>query len=189
MKDKKDIAALISGCRKGQARYQKALVDNYSDLLFSVCRRYMGEDSKAQDALQETFIRVFRSFNTYDAEKGALTSWMRKIAVNCCLRSLSKKNLEISNLSIVDYDQRYSINAAAVSNLQKEDLLDLVKSLPDGYRQVFNLSVIEGYSHREIGIMLGIKAVSSRSNLSRAKDLLRKKISELNSKEQWTKTN
>lgn len=149
----------------------------------------MGEDSKAQDALQETFIRIFRSFNTYNPDKGALTTWMRKIAVNCCLRSLSKKNLEISNLSIVDYDQRYSIDAIAVSNLQRDDLLELVKSLPDGYRQVFNLAVIEGYSHREIGELLGIKEVSSRSNLSRAKDLLRKKISELNSREQWTKIN
>lgn len=189
MKNKKDIADLIAGCRKGKARYQKALVNDYSDLLFSICRRYMGDEGKAQDALQETFIRVFRSFNTYDDQKGALTTWMRKIAVNCCLRSLSKKKLEISNLSIVDYDQRYSIEAEAVSNLNHEDLMTLVQSLPDGYRQVFNLSVIEGYSHRDIGTLLGIQEVSSRSNLSRAKVLLRKKIAELKSSEQWTKTN
>jgi len=189
LKNNNDIEILISGCRKGQARHQKALVQNYSDLLFSVCRRYMGEDSKAQDALQETFIRIFRSFHTYNPDKGALTSWMRKIAVNCCLRSLGKKKLEISNLSIVDYDQRYSIDPEAVSNLQRDDLMEIVKSLPEGYRQVFNLAVIEGYSHREIGELLGIKEVSSRSNLSRAKDLLRKKINESNSREQWTKIN
>jgi len=145
----------------------------------------MGDETKAQDVLQETFIRIFKGFETYDPEKGALSSWMRKIAVNCALKSLKKKKLEISNLSVVDYDQKFSVAPEAVSKMSHDDLMELVQTLPDGYRQVFNLSVIEGYNHKEIGEMLGIEAVSSRSNLSRAKQLLRKKITEAKKADQW----
>ena len=148
----------------------------------------MGDDTKAQDILQETFIRIFKSFKTYDPDKGALSTWMRKIAINCALRSLNKKTLEISNLSVVDYDQKYNVEPEAISKLSHDDLLKIVQTLPDGYRQVFNLSVIEGYSHREIGEMLGIAAVSSRSNLSRAKQLLRKKILDSKTTDQWIRT-
>ena len=148
----------------------------------------MGDDTKAQDILQETFIRIFKSFKTYDPDKGALSTWMRKIAINCALRSLNKKTLEISNLSVLDYDQKYNVEPEAISKLSHDDLLKIVQTLPDGYRQVFNLSVIEGYSHREIGEMLGIAAVSSRSNLSRAKQLLRKKILDSKTTDQWIRT-
>ena len=180
-----DINKIILGCQKGQAKYQKALVDNYSELLYSVCRRYTGDDTKAQDVLQETFIRIFKSFKTYDPEKGALSSWMRRIAVNCALKSLKKKSLEVSNLSVLDYDQKYSVEPEALSKMSHDDLLKIVQTLPEGYRQVFNLSVIEGFNHKEIGEMLGIEAVSSRSNLSRAKQLLRKKILEAKTTDQW----
>ena len=147
----------------------------------------MGDETKAQDILQETFIRIFKSFKTYDPEKGALSTWMRRIAVNCALKSLKKKSLEVSNLSVLDYEEKYSVAPDVISKLSHDDLLNLVQNLPDGYRQVFNLSVIEGYSHKEIAVMLGIAAVSSRSNLSRAKQLLRKKILEGKTTDQWIK--
>ena len=88
----------------------------------------------------------------------------------------------------MDYDQKYNVEPEAISKLSHDDLLKIVQTLPDGYRQVFNLSVIEGYSHREIGEMLGIAAVSSRSNLSRAKQLLRKKILDSKTTDQWIRT-
>ena len=122
-----------------------------------------------------------------DSEKGALSTWMRKVTVNVALRSLSKKNLEVSTLT-VELNNRHAIDPSIFSKIGHDDLLELVKTLPDGYRQVFNLSVIEGYSHREIGDMLGIKEVSSRSNLSRAKQILRKKLLELKNNDQWIKT-
>jgi len=112
---------------------------------------------------------------------------MRKICVNVALRSLRKKNLEVSTLT-VDFNNRIAVEPEVMANFGKDDLMKVVMTLPEGYRQVFNLSVIEGYSHREIGEMLGIKEVSSRSNLSRAKQILRKKLQAYKNSDQWIKT-
>lgn len=187
MKKQFTTEEIITGCREGQALCQRALVDNYSELLYSVALRYTGDETKSQDVLQETFIKVFKSFKTYDPNKGALSTWMRKITVNVALRSLSKKNLEVSTLT-VDINNRHAVSAEVMSKMGHDDLMKVVQTLPDGYRQVFNLSVIEGYSHREIGEMLNIQEVSSRSNLSRAKQILRKKLQALKNSDQWIKT-
>ena len=146
----------------------------------------MGDETKAKDILQESFIRIFKSFNTFDPTRGSLGGWMRTITVNVALRSLGKRRLETSNLS-VEHQNKISVDPKVVSKLGVDELMAIVKTLPDGYRQVFNLSVIEGYSHKEIGAKLGIAEVSSRSNLSRAKQLLRKKLQELQNSESWTK--
>jgi len=147
----------------------------------------MGDETKSQDILQEAFIRIFKAIKTYDSNKGALSTWMRKITVNVALRSLSKKNLEISTLT-VDFHDRQVIAPEVMNKFNHDDLLKIVQTLPEGYRQVFNLSVIDGYSHKEIGKMLNIKEVSSRSNLSRAKQILRKKLQTFTNSDQWTKT-
>lgn len=187
MKKQLTIEDIIDGCRTGQANCQRALVDNYSELLYSVCLRYTGDETKSKDVLQESFIRIFKFFKTYDTNKGSLTAWMRKICVNVALRSLRKKNLEVSTLT-VDFNNRIAVEPEVMANFGKDDLMKVVMTLPEGYRQVFNLSVIEGYSHREIGEMLGIKEVSSRSNLSRAKQILRKKLQAYKNSDQWIKT-
>jgi len=181
------IEEIITGCRNGQAHCQRALVHNYSELLYSICLRYTGDETKSKDVLQESFIRIFRFFKSYDSNKGSLTAWMRKITVNVALRSLSKKSLEVSTLT-VDFNNRVAVQPEVMARFGKEDLMKVVMTLPDGYRQVFNLSVIEGYSHKEIAEMLGIKEVSSRSNLSRAKQLLRKKLNASKNSDQWIKT-
>ena len=151
-----------------------------------MCRRYIGDETKSKDVLQDSFIRIFKSFKNYDADKGSLAGWMRKITVNMALRSLSKKNLEISALT-VDFNEKFSIAPEIAQKLNHDDLLKVVMTLPEGYRQVFNLSVIEGYSHKEISEMLDIKEVSSRSNLSRAKQILRNKLTALKNSDRWTK--
>lgn len=186
MKKAYSIEEIISGCRQGQAQYQKALVEHYSGLLYSVCRRYIGDETKSQDVLQDSFIRIFKSFKNYDADKGALGAWMRKITVNMALRSLSKKNLEISALT-VDFNEKFSVAPEVAQKMNHDDLMKVVMTLPEGYRQVFNLSVIEGYSHKEISKMLNIQEVSSRSNLSRAKQILRKKLTSFKNSDRWTK--
>lgn len=181
------IEEIITGCRNGQAHCQRALVNNYSELLYSICLRYTGDETKSKDVLQESFIRIFKYFKSYDSDKGSLTAWMRKITVNVALRSLKKKNLEVSSLT-VDINNRAAVEPEVMARFGKEDLMKVVMTLPDGYRQVFNLSVIEGYSHKEIAEMLGIQEVSSRSNLSRAKNILRKKLNATKKSDQWIKT-
>lgn len=186
MKNNFSIEQIITGCKKGQPVHQRALVDGYSELLYSVALRYMGEKMLAQDVLQEAFIRIFRFINDFDSDKGSLTAWMRKITVNVALKKLSKKKHKVTELSY-EVSQKLSTEADILDKLNCDEILDVVRSLPDGYRQIFNLSVIEGYSHREIGEMIGIQEVSSRSKLSRAKQLLRNKLLNSYKSESWTK--
>lgn len=186
MKQPYSIEEIITGCRKGQAVYQKALVEHYSELLFSVCRRYIGDETKSKDVLQDAFIRIFKSFKNYDENKGSLAGWMRKITVNMALRSLGKRKLEVSALT-VDFNEKFSVAPEVAQKMNHDDLMKTVMTLPDGYRQVFNLAVIEGYSHREIAQKLNIREVSSRSNLSRAKKILRTKLTAIKNSDRWTK--
>ncbi len=182
------IEDIISGCQDGHAECQQALVHRFSGLLYSVCLRYMGDATKSQDILQDAFIRIFRYIDTFDSSKGSLQGWMRKITVNVALKSLNKKKLDTTSLS-VDYNDQISVAPDAITNMSVDSLMDIVRTLPEGYRQVFNLSVIEGYSHKEIGDMLGIADVTSRSNLSRAKQILRKKLKSFQTNESWGKIN
>ena len=180
------IEDIINGCKKGHAECQKALVNRYSGLLYTVCLRYMGDETKSKDVLQDAFIRIFKYINNFDSDKGSLQAWMRKIVVNTALRNLQSKKINTSTLSL-DINENASIEPSIIDKMAVDDLMKLIQTLPDGYRQVFNLSVIEGYSHKEIGKMLNIQEVSSRSNLSRAKQLLRTKLLALKKDETWVK--
>ncbi len=188
MTDQLKLDHIIEGCRNGKANSQKALVNQFSGLLYSICLRYLGDEAKAKDCLQDSFIRIFKYFKNFDGSKGSLQSWMRKITVNVALKTLNKNKLDTTPLSL-DYNDKMSVAPDAVSKMSVDDLMKVVQSLPDGYRQVFNLSVIEGYNHREIAEMLGIQEVTSRSNLSRAKQLLRKKLISFQNSESWVKIN
>ncbi len=188
MGKKYNIEEIIEGCKNKQPIYQRALVDGFSDLLYSISLRYVGHPATAQDVLQEAFIRIFKAFKNYDSDKGSLSAWMRKITVNEALKSLNKKKVKYSTLS-VDFNEKYGVAPEILRKMDAEDLLKVVQSLPEGYRQVFNLSVIEGYSHKEISQLLGIQPVSSRSNLSRAKQILRKKLNSFKNSETWVRTN
>ncbi len=188
MTDQQQLNHIISGCKANKSESQKALVQRFSGLLYTICLRYMGDQMKAQDVLQDSFIRIFKYIHNFDPDKGSITSWMRKVTVNTALKNLNKKVPQTTSLSL-DYNDRVSVAPEAISNMSVDDLMAIIRTLPDGYRQVFNLSVIEGYNHKEIGEKLGIQEVTSRSNLSRAKQLLRKKLLNHNSKESWVKIN
>lgn len=177
---------IISGCKQGHAPCQKALVQRYSGFLFSICLRYIGDETKSKDVLQDAFIRIFKYIRSFDADKGSLKTWMSKIVVNTALKQINKKGLENSTLTI-DFNDKVSVEPSILDKMATDDLLELVRSLPEGYRQVFNLSVIEGYSHKEIAKMLKIKEVSSRSNLSRAKQILRIKLMAFKNSESWAR--
>ncbi len=177
------INAIMRGCQKGDPVSQKALVMECSEMLYTVALRYMRDQFKAQDVLQDSFVRVFKSINTFDEKKGDAKAWMRRIVINTALKELGKKRYT-EEFDPVHHDYE-GMDPAAVSNLQAEDLLEVVKDLPTMYRKVFNLAVIDGYNHREIAELLGINESTSRSNLTRAKSLLRKNLLKLENQEVW----
>lgn len=185
MPKKLSMDAIMLGCQKGDPICQKELVMECSEMLFTVALRYMRDHFKAQDVLQDAFIRVFKSIQTFDPNKGNAKAWMRRIVINTALKALNKQQYtEDIDATFGGYD---AMDAEVVSQLQAEDLLEVVKSLPTMYRKVFNLSVIDGFNHKEIAEMLGINESTSRSNLTRAKSLMRKHLLKLETEELWVK--
>jgi RNA polymerase sigma factor (sigma-70 family) len=167
---------LVEGCKKGNAKSQRWLFDQYAGKMMTVCRRYSCDQDEAEDMLQESFIRVFQYIDQYRFE-GSLEGWIRRIVVHTALRILQKKKFHFTD---IDEDlEVQSMDSDAVSNLGTEELLKLISGLPDGYRIVFNLYVLEGYDHNEIAGMLDISPVTSRSQLSKARKLLKTQIENL----------
>jgi len=166
---------LIQGCKDLEVKFQRALVAQYSGILYSVARRYCGDGALAKDALQEGLIRIFKNIDKFRADGGNFQGWMKRIVANEALRVISKE-LKVSSQNIDDVPG-IEISPSAIDRLHEEELLRLIQGLPLGYREVFNMYIIEGYDHKEIGQLLGIEASSSRAKLSRAKKMLQQKIS------------
>ena len=170
---------LIKDCQNGKKSSQYELVKRYSKMLMVVCKRYVRDESTAKDVLQETLIRIFRSIEKYQAT-GSFEGWMRKIAVRCSLQWL-EKNKSRREVQVVDMNIEEPTNPQEYDNLSIEEIVRLIEELPEGYRMVFNLNIIEGYDHKEIAELLNISESSSRSQLVRARRLLQKKINSFNS--------
>ncbi len=170
-------AEVLEACKKGNPRAQKAVYDALSGKMFAVCLRYMGDRETAADILQDGFVTLFTKLESYSGE-GSFEGWARKIFVNTALMSLRKHDvLKQSD----DVDEARGIIAdtpSATAQIGYKELLKMVAALPPGLRTVFNMYVIEGYSHKEIGEALGISEVTSRSQLQRARVTLQKKIKE-----------
>lgn len=166
---------LVEDCLKGDTRAQKALYDILSPKMFPVCIRYMGDRMAAEDVLQDGFVTLFTRLDSYSGQ-GSLEGWARKIFVNTALMALRRSDVLRAS---EDIDAARSISGDDVSALQRigyKELEAMIAALPPGFRTVFNMYVIEGYSHKEIAEALGISEVTSRSQLQRARVLLQKKI-------------
>jgi RNA polymerase sigma factor (sigma-70 family) len=170
-----DKQQLIEGCCKQDIRSQKALYDWLHPQMLGVCMRYASDRDQAQDMLQEGFIKVYNKIDTYKGV-GAFEGWVRRVVVNSALEFLrsqkNNSNVSFEDESIMVVDHR----ANAQDELQAQDILKTIQSLPTGYRMVFNLFAIEGYSHEEIAKELGISVNTSYSQYHRAKALLQKII-------------
>lgn len=150
------------------------LFERYAGAMMSICRRYASDGKEAEDMLQETFIKIFSNLSQFKFQ-GSLEGWIKRIAVNASLRILQNRKVRFLEI----YEEHYvsqTVDPFAVSSLGEEDLLRLISQLPDGYRTVFNLYALEGYSHEEIAEMLHIKPGSSRSQLSKARSILKDQI-------------
>ena len=180
-KDKKHLNTRetdwIEGAKRGDRRSQKAIYDLLSAKMFAVCLRYMGERDAAEDILQDGFVTLFSKLDSYSGE-GSFEGWARKIFVNTALMSLRKKDaLKMSEDVSVAWNIT-SDDPTAIQRIGYNDLLKKVAALPPGFRTVFNMYVIEGYSHKEIAEALSISETTSRSQLQRARTLLQTKIKE-----------
>ena len=169
---------LISGCISGDRKMQRELYERYSAKMFGVCLRYAGSTEEAEDILQEGFIKVFRKIGSYRGE-GSFEGWIRRIFVNTAIEQFRRKTY----MQPITEREENSVEATYVSvldNLAEKDIVKLVQQLSPGYRTVFNMYVVEGYTHRQIADALGISEGTSKSQLSRAKiilqDLVRKHI-------------
>ena len=168
---------LIESCIKGDRASQKVLYDRLAARMFPVCMRYVGDREQAEDVLQDGFVTLFTRLDTYKGE-GSFEGWARKIFVTTALMNLRKKDaLKMSD----DLEAARSLKAetsSQIQNLGYKELMNMIMELPSGFRTVFNMYAIEGYSHKEIGEMLGISETTSRTQLSRARISLQNKIKE-----------
>lgn len=173
-KKKDKEKSLIKSCIKGNRKAQQNLYDLYAPKMFGICLRYARNYHSAEDILQDGFLKVFKYLKNYKGT-GSFEGWMRRIFVNVSIEQYRKVSTMYPVVDIADVDLRYDeINV--IDELEVKDILNLVNQLADGYRIVFNLFVMEGYTHNEIGKMLGISEGTSKSQLARARSILKKKI-------------
>lgn len=169
---------LIDSCKRGDRASQKVLYDSLAPKMFSICIRYIGDRTAAQDVLQDGFVTLFSKLDSFKGE-GSFEGWARKIFVTTALMELRKKDaLKMSEeLEVVRGVKAETVGQ--VENISYRELMSLVTSLPPGFRTVFNLYAIEGYSHKEISQMLEITETTSRTQLRRARLWLQDKIKSL----------
>ncbi|MBJ6108820.1 sigma-70 family RNA polymerase sigma factor [Hymenobacter sp. BT523] len=170
-------AELIDGCLRGRQLAQKLLYDKYAGKMMAVCLRYAQTTFEAEDVLQEGFLTVFRTLASFRREC-PLEFWIRRIMINAALRQ-HRRNASLVAVSDGEYPETLSSEEFTLSNYNFQELLAMVQELAPRYRMVFNLYAIEGYTHKEIGELLGITEGTSKSQYSRARVILQTKLERL----------
>lgn len=168
------INDLLEGCKAGDRRVQELLYQRTAAKMLAVCMRYARDRMEAEDSLQLGYVKVFQKINDYRGD-GSFEGWIRKVMVNTAIESY-RKNLRTLNLVPIEDGYEQPSTGFDFSRLGMQDLLRLIQGLADGYRIVFNMYIIEGYSHKEIGAELGISEGASKSQLSRARAILKQEI-------------
>lgn len=165
----------IEGAIKADSQCQKAIFDSLSGKMYAVCLRYMASREAAQDVLQDGFVTLFSKLDTYSGD-GSFEGWARKIFVNTALMALRKNDVLKNSVEVeVAADNVYDA-PTPIQNITYKELIKYIEELPPGFRTVFNMYVVEGYSHKEIADELGISEVTSRSQLLRARAMLQARI-------------
>jgi len=165
---------IVEGCINGGRKYQKLLYEKYYGSMMVVCMRYTQDREEARDVLHEGFMKVYRNLHRF--VKGTnLGAWIRRIMVNTAIDHY-RKNAKGPNLVEINQAVHETDVQDVVSDMSAEEILDMVQRLSPAYRMVFNLYVIEGYSHKEVGKLLGISEGTSKSNLAKARAKLQRMI-------------
>ncbi len=167
---------IIRGCLDNDRKMQEMLYHRFSSKMYAVCLRYCKDADAAQDLLQDGFVKIFRNLDKFRGE-GSFEGWIRRIFVNTAIEHFRKsvKNYTVSDTEDVTIEDT---SLTALDNLAEKDIIKLIQELSPGYRQVFNMYVIEGYSHKDIGEILGISEGTSKSQLARAKGILKRMVEE-----------
>jgi len=167
---------LIKKVLKGDPRAQKAFYDRFASKMYGVSLRFAKDVDEANDILQEGFVKVFNNLSSYRSE-GSLEGWIRKTVVNTAINYYKKnaKHKSSADIEMVMIFEK-SNDESVIDQISAKELLKTISELPIGYRTVFNLNVIEGYTHKEIGDLLDISENTSKSQLARAKAYLQKRV-------------
>jgi|TARA_B110000503_G_scaffold34506_1_gene56235 RNA polymerase sigma factor (sigma-70 family) len=164
---------LIADCQKNDRKAQEALYHKYASILFGLCLKYSPNRVEAEDNLQDAFITIFGRIGQYTG-KGSFEGWIKRVTVNTVLQKYRKKRvLTLPEDDILEAAEEFTEDEPS---LPLSFLLSIIQELPERYRLVFNLYVLDGYTHKEIGELMGISDGTSKSNLARARILLRSKI-------------
>jgi len=171
-----NLHILIRECQANKRESQGEIYKLFSPQLFAVCLRYSSNYEDAQDTFQEGFITIFNKMEQYRFQ-GSFEGWMRRIMVNACIEKHRNKNhLYVVNESLIPDEEEIEMEDENEEDFSYDEILSFVQQLPDRYRQVFNLYVVEEYSHQEIAEALNISSGTSKSNLSRAREKLKEMI-------------
>jgi RNA polymerase sigma factor (sigma-70 family) len=184
LKSKKDIKRIIKGCLVNDRRIQKMIFEMTYGRMMGIIMRYSQDQDSAQDILSDTWIKIFKKIDTFD-NSGSFEGWITRIAINTALDSIRKKSnttvMDINDMSYFDgmsvEDEEFELEE--IKGLSSDALLKEIQNLSPSYRAVFNLFVFEEMSHKDIGVKLGISEGTSKSNLSKARGVLRKRVTKL----------
>ncbi|GAA4095605.1 sigma-70 family RNA polymerase sigma factor [Mucilaginibacter panaciglaebae] len=175
------IDELITRSKAGERKAQEMLYKQFASKMLGVCMRYATDRMEAEDMLQNGFIKIFNKLEDYRGE-GAFEGWVRRIMIHSSIEYYRKHHKIIQVVDIAEISDVPSANPSAMANMSAQELMVLIKRLSPGYRLVFNLYAIEGYSHKEIAEIAGITEGASKSQLSRARAILRDLIVKMEEK-------
>lgn len=175
-----DMSDIIQGCRLKKEKFQELLYKNLAPKILTLCRRYETRDFDAYDILQDTFIAVFEHFDQYDDSKASVETWIKRIAVNTALKKIRQQKQHFVEIDTLDYElHEWDDNDdenSRFNHLTEEQIIAEIQKLPVGYRTVFNMFVIDGFSHKDIAAELGITETTSKTQFFKAKKMLKGQI-------------
>lgn len=166
---------LVNECAKGNSKAQRALFDKFAPKMLAVCQRYLRNNQEAEDVLQDGFVKVFQKIVDFKME-GSLEGWIRRIIVNTALDTIRKNKKLLDDVQVEEVQYKVSFTDHQFDGMDLAQLMKLINEMPDGYRVVFNMFAIEGYSHKEIADTLGVTENTSKSQYSRARAFLRTQL-------------
>jgi RNA polymerase sigma factor (sigma-70 family) len=181
LEHKYTINELIKRCQAGERKAHELLYKQFASKMLGVCSRYATDKMEAEDMMQNGFIKVFQKIDDF-RDDGSFEGWIRRIMVHSSIEYYRKHHKMMQLVDLEDAANETSVNPLATAKLEAKDLMLLIQQLAPGYRIVFNLFAIEGYSHKEIAAIVGITEGASKSQLSRARTVLKEQIVKMEGK-------